>query len=76
MTTPSIDVFEMEDRTFPPSPSFVAAALTSDRLMFDEADADYEAFWARQAQAPAWSTSSVFLRGHRLRVHVTSSSFP
>ncbi len=23
-----------------------------------------------------WSTSNVFLRGHRLRVHVTSSSFP
>lgn len=23
-----------------------------------------------------WSTSTVFLRGHRLRVHVTSSSFP
>jgi putative CocE/NonD family hydrolase len=23
-----------------------------------------------------WSTANVFLRGHRLRVHVTSSSFP
>jgi putative CocE/NonD family hydrolase len=23
-----------------------------------------------------WSTSNVFLRGHRIRVHVTSSSFP
>jgi hypothetical protein len=23
-----------------------------------------------------WSTSNVFLPGHRLRVHVTSSSFP
>ncbi|MEU6643353.1 CocE/NonD family hydrolase [Saccharomonospora sp. NPDC046836] len=23
-----------------------------------------------------WSTSNVFLRGHRLRVHITSSSFP
>lgn len=36
----------------------------------------------RDADAPAsleidlWSTSNVFLAGHRLRVHVTSSSFP
>ncbi len=37
---------------------------------------------AHDADAPArievdlWSTSNVFLAGHRLRVHVTSSSFP
>jgi putative CocE/NonD family hydrolase len=27
-------------------------------------------------QVDLWSTSNVFLRGHRIRVHVTSSSFP
>jgi putative CocE/NonD family hydrolase len=30
----------------------------------------------RQHEIDLWSTSNVFLRGHRLRVHVTSSSFP
>jgi putative CocE/NonD family hydrolase len=31
---------------------------------------------AREVRIDLWSTSNVFLRGHRLRVHVTSSSFP
>ena len=30
----------------------------------------------RRHEIDLWSTSNVFLRGHRLRVHVTSSSFP
>ena len=38
-----------EGRTFAPSPEFVAGALLNDRSMFDEAEADAEAFWARQA---------------------------
>ena len=38
-----------EGRTFAPSPEFVAGALLNDRSTFDEADADPEAFWARQA---------------------------
>ncbi|MFV0259223.1 MAG: acetate--CoA ligase [Acidimicrobiales bacterium] len=46
----AIGVFEVEDRTFPPAPDFVAQANVSDRSLFDEADADYEAFWARQAR--------------------------
>ncbi|MFV0522924.1 MAG: acetate--CoA ligase [Acidimicrobiales bacterium] len=46
----AIGVFEVEERTFPPAPGFVAQANVSDRSLFDEADADYEAFWARQAR--------------------------
>jgi acetyl-CoA synthetase len=38
-----------EGRTFEPSPEFVANALVGDRSLLDEADADVEAFWARQA---------------------------
>jgi acetyl-CoA synthetase len=38
-----------EGRTFAPSPEFVANALVNDRALFDDADADVEAFWARQA---------------------------
>ncbi|HEX7289939.1 MAG TPA: CocE/NonD family hydrolase [Conexibacter sp.] len=30
----------------------------------------------RRYEIDLWSTSNVFLRGHQLRVHVTSSSFP
>jgi len=30
----------------------------------------------RRYEIDLWSTSNVFLRGHRIRVHVTSSSFP
>jgi len=30
----------------------------------------------RQIEIDLWSTSNAFLAGHRLRVHVTSSSFP
>ncbi len=46
----TIGVFEVENRRFPPSESFKAAANVADRSLYDEADADYEAFWARQAR--------------------------
>ncbi|MET0488971.1 MAG: acetate--CoA ligase [Acidimicrobiales bacterium] len=39
-----------EERTFPPPDGFAAQALVTDRSLYDEADADYEAFWARQAR--------------------------
>jgi acetyl-CoA synthetase len=47
---PTIADFYVEDRTFPPSQAFVDSALVADRSMWDEADADFEAFWARQAR--------------------------
>src|SRR5690606_10426356 len=40
----------IEDRTFPPPPEFAANALVNDRSMWEEAEKDYEAFWARQAR--------------------------
>ncbi|MDY7101922.1 MAG: acetate--CoA ligase [Actinomycetota bacterium] len=46
----AIEDYYVEDRTFPPPAGFAAEALTSDRSLYDEADADYEAFWARQAR--------------------------
>jgi acetyl-CoA synthetase len=48
-TGAAIEDFLLEDRTFPPPEGFVARALVSDRSMHDEAEADPEAFWARQA---------------------------
>ncbi|MCP3857072.1 MAG: acetate--CoA ligase [Actinomycetia bacterium] len=47
---PTIEDYYIEDRTFPPSPEFTAAALVNDRSLYDEAEADLEAFWARQAR--------------------------
>jgi acetyl-CoA synthetase len=57
MTEQAIEVYEDEQRRFPPPPDFQAAALVSDRTMYDEAAADYEAFWARQArELLTWDT--------------------
>ncbi len=50
MSEPAIEVYEVEDRTFPPPADFAAGANTSDSSLYDEANADYEAFWARQAR--------------------------
>ena len=50
MSDSTIGVFEFEDRRFPPSEDFKANALTSDTSLYDEANEDYEAFWARQAR--------------------------
>jgi len=50
MSEPTIEDYFVEDRTFPPSPEFVAHALVTDRSLYDEAAADLEGFWARQAR--------------------------
>ncbi len=44
-----IDALAFEDRTFAPSESFKADALVAGTFLYDEADADYQGFWARQA---------------------------
>ncbi|NNF68269.1 MAG: acetate--CoA ligase, partial [Acidimicrobiia bacterium] len=50
MGEPTIEVYEDEAREFPPSADFRANALVTDQSLYDEAAADYEAFWARQAR--------------------------
>ncbi|MFT4774437.1 MAG: acetyl-CoA synthetase [Ilumatobacter sp.] len=45
----TIDALASENRTFPPSDSFQAATLVAGTELYDEANADDEAFWARQA---------------------------
>jgi hypothetical protein len=47
---PTIEVYYLESRTFPPPPSFTAGALVSDDGLYREADADWQRFWARQAE--------------------------
>jgi len=53
----TIEAYYLEDRTFPPPDDFKAEALVTDTSMYDEADQDYEGFWARQAaELLDWST--------------------
>ena len=53
----AIDALSYEQRKFAPSPAFVGGALTSDQSLYQEADRDSDAFWARQARELLhWST--------------------
>ncbi|MGH9227475.1 MAG: acetyl-coenzyme A synthetase N-terminal domain-containing protein, partial [Acidimicrobiales bacterium] len=45
----AIEDFLVEDRTFPPPASFKAGALVTGSEIYDEATADWQGFWARQA---------------------------
>src|SRR5829696_10405251 len=44
----------LEHETFPPPESFREQALYSDPSICDEAEADFEGFWAQQAEALHW----------------------
>ncbi len=49
MSEPTIEDYYSEERTFPPPDGFTRTALVSDTRLYDEAAADYQGFWARQA---------------------------
>jgi acetyl-CoA synthetase len=46
---PEIEDYLTEDRTFPPSEAFKEQSLVAGTFLYDEADQDFEGFWARQA---------------------------
>ena len=48
-TGATIEDYLLEERTFPPPAGFKEAALVAGTHLYDEADQDYEGFWARQA---------------------------
>ena len=50
MSEPTLDALLIENRTFPPPAAFAAGSLLNDRRLHDEASADWESFWARQAR--------------------------
>ena len=57
MSDATIEDYYVEDRTFPPAADFQAGALVADSSLHDEAAADLEAFWGRQARdLVTWST--------------------
>ena len=54
---PAIEDYYREDRTFAPTPEFVAQAVLNDPTIYSRADADPEAFWAEQArELLTWDT--------------------
>ena len=53
----TIDALQWERRTFPPSDTFKKTAHVVGTHLYDEANVDYEAFWARQAEELiSWNT--------------------
>jgi acetyl-CoA synthetase len=50
MAEPTIEAYYLEERTFPPPEEFRRNALVSDTKLYEEAEADFEGFWARQAR--------------------------
>jgi acetyl-CoA synthetase len=53
----TIDDLMLENRKFPPSPEFKHQALVTDTGLYDDADEDYQGFWARQAaDLLTWTT--------------------
>jgi acetyl-CoA synthetase len=51
---PAIEDWYLEERRFPPSDEVREHALVSDPSIYAEADADWQGFWARQAEALDW----------------------
>ena len=47
----TIEDYLVEDRTFPPPEGFREASLVSSPFLYDEANEDWQGFWARQAVA-------------------------
>jgi acetyl-CoA synthetase len=53
----TIDDLMLENRKFPPSGEFKKQALLTDTSFYDDADEDYQGFWARQADdLLTWTT--------------------
>ncbi|HEX9886213.1 MAG TPA: AMP-binding protein, partial [Longimicrobiales bacterium] len=50
----ALDALLSEDRRFPPPPDFAAASHVSDGAVYDEAERDVEAYWARWAGELDW----------------------
>src|SRR2546421_12046731 len=53
-TEPTIEAYLLEERTFPPPEAFKKDALVTGTSMYEEADRDWQGFWAKQALALDW----------------------
>ena len=50
----ALDILLQEDRRFPPPADFARDAVVPDSSLYDEAEADPEAYWARWAEELDW----------------------
>ena len=48
---PTIEDYLVEDRTFPPPEGFREGSLAASSFLYDDANEDWQGFWARQATA-------------------------
>jgi acetyl-CoA synthetase len=55
MPDKAIDDLLLENRTFPPPEEFKESSLAASPFLYDQADADYQGFWAKQALELDWS---------------------
>ncbi len=51
-----IEALLSEERLFEPPPSFIERAVVTDPGVYERANADFEGFWAEQAERLAWYT--------------------
>jgi acetyl-CoA synthetase len=51
----TLEALLQEGRTFPPPSEFRAEALVTDASVYDDAERDWQGFWARQALALDWA---------------------
>ena len=54
-TQQNISDLMSEERVFPPPPEFTADAVVRDRSVYEHAEADFQGFWAEQAERLTWS---------------------
>jgi acetyl-CoA synthetase len=52
--TETLEALLQEGRTFPPPRNFANAALITDASIYDDAERDWQGFWAKQALALDW----------------------
>src|SRR6516162_6596871 len=52
--TETLEALLQEGRTFPPPKSFAKDALITDASIYDDAERDWQGFWAKQALALDW----------------------
>jgi acetyl-CoA synthetase len=55
MPDKAIDDLLLENRTFPPPEAFKESSLAAGPFLYDQADVDYQGFWAHQALELDWS---------------------
>jgi len=54
-TRDALEALMTEGRTFPPPEAFRKTALDTDDLVYEDAERDWQGFWAQQALSLDWT---------------------